>query len=29
MLEEIKNKIWYRDNNDGKFYNCCKVGDDK
>lgn len=29
MIEEIKDKTWYRDNNDGKFYNCCKVGDNR
>ena len=29
IIEEIKEKTWYRDNNDGNFYNCCKVGDDR
>lgn len=33
MIEEIKKEIeeksWWRDNKDGLFYNCCKVGDDR
>jgi hypothetical protein len=29
MKEEIKDKIWWYDKNDGRLYNWCKVGDNR